>query len=440
MPCRLGSDRSSADLSVRSERSATGAVDVRIVAVLARIAPASALVTFATLPVFLVASLSVVMRPEIVITEARVGTAVAVNYLAAMLWSVPAGRMTQRDGARRGLRAGTALAVLGIGAVIAAAGWTSILLGMVLTGVATAFLQVAANLAIADSVPPARLGLAYSVKQSAIPLATLGAGLAVPIAARVVPWRAVFVLVLLCVVIASVVGSAATRGADAGTAASDGSVPWPALAALTLGVAAASAAATSAAAFLVSFLVTIDVPAGTAGGLLAVSSLLTVVGRVAVGQLRDRRDLDGLRIMLVQVLIGAVALGVLATAATPDAVLLTAVLVAFLAGWTWSGVFTDAVVRSAPSSAARTTGITQIGVYLGGGGGPLAFGLIVAASGYAAAWTTAALSFVASGACIALGRRLVGAGARAHGSTSDRRSQGRTGSARAARWTAARRR
>lgn len=388
---------------VRPDRAA-GAGHVRTSTVIGRIAPATALVTLGTLPVFLIASLSVVMRPDIVIPESRVGAAVATNYLVAMVCSMPAGRRTQRRGARHGLGLGVVLSLAGVLVVVLARSWAAVVLAMVLTGAATAFLQVAANLAISSDVPQDRLGFAYSVKQSAIPLATLGAGLAVPLATAVLPWRAVFIMVLLGVLLAWVSVGSAGPAAHGDPSERRGRLPVRALAPLALGVAAASAAATSAAAFLVPSLVTIGVGAAAAGGLLAVSSVLTVLTRVLVGQARDRWRLDGLRIMIVQVSVGAGALLVIAASSDGGAAMVVAVLVAFLVGWAWSGVFTDAIVRSDPASAAASTGVTQVGVYLGGGGGPLLFGRIAEAQGYAAAWTVAAGLFVAAAVLVAIGR------------------------------------
>lgn len=377
---------------------------MRIRSVIGRIAPSTLLVTLATSPVFLVASLSVVMRPDIVIPETRVGAAVATNYLVAMLCSIPAGRSTQARGARHGLGAGAALLGAGVLSVALARTWAVVLLGMVLAGAATAFLQVAANLTIALTVPEERLGFAYSFKQSAIPLATLGAGLAVPLAVDVLPWRAVFLAVLLGVGLTWVVivASGSTGRADA--APRGAPLPARALVPLTVGVAAASAAATSTAAFLVPFLVTIGSGAGAAGALLGAGSFLTVVGRVLVGQARDRWRLDGLRIMVTQVLLGAAALLVIGVSRDVHAPVLIAVLVAFLVGWAWSGVFTDAIVRGDPTAAAASTSVTQVGVYFGGGGGPLLFGWIVEARGYVLAWFLAAVLFVVSAMLVTIGR------------------------------------
>ena len=54
--------------------------------------------------------------------------------------------------------------------------------------------QLASNLTLARYVPAHRLGLSFGIKQSAIPLATLLAGAAVPAVALTVGWRWAYVI------------------------------------------------------------------------------------------------------------------------------------------------------------------------------------------------------------------------------------------------------
>lgn len=388
---------------------------MRMLTVVLRIAPATILVTLGMLPVFLVSSLSVLMGAEVGLTESRVGIAIAVNFLVAMLVSYSAGQLTQRLGARVGFALGALGTVLGLLLVASAGTWRTVLVAMAFSGGATAFVEVAANLRIAMSIPPARLGVAYSVKQSAIPMATLSAGLAVPLVAAVLPWRWVFMLAALGVAMAWFVQRSGASAISGDEVRSTARLRWPPLAVLSLGIGGAAAAATSMSAFLVPFLVSIDVSARNAGLALAIGSIATIVGRISVGLARDRWDLDGLAVVPIQTCLGAAALFLIARPSTEGPLLGVAIMIGFSAGWAWSGIFTDAVVRRAPAAAAATTGVTQAGVYLGSGGGPLAFGLLAEHQGYPAAWLTSAALFLMSTVLIVAGRRLLDRRGRAGG-------------------------
>jgi MFS family permease len=78
-------------------------------------------------------------------------------------------------------------------AVLAAAPSTLWLLArLALAGVPTALSQPAANELLMARVAPQRRGFAFAVKQSAIPVSTLLAGLAVPVVALTIGWRWAF--------------------------------------------------------------------------------------------------------------------------------------------------------------------------------------------------------------------------------------------------------
>jgi len=381
---------------------------MRVIVVVRRIALATTLVTLGMLPVFLVSSLSVLMGADLQLSESRVGMAIGVNFLVATVLSLPAGRLTQRYGVRAGFTLGALGTTLGLISVASARSWGAVLVGMACAGAATAFLQVAANLSISRDVPSERLGVAYSIKQSAIPFATLVAGIAVPVVTRMLPWRAAFLAAAIVVGLVWIVQRAVHVAPTAVVVSTAQRSPVAVLVVLAVGIGAASAAATSTAAFLVPFLVSIDVAARTAGTALAVCSVVTIIGRILIGLARDRFELDGLVVVILQVLLGAGALLVLAVPGLGVSTLAGAVLLAFAAGWTWSGIFTDAVVRTAPAAAASSTGLTQTGVYLGAGAGPILFGLLAETQGYAAAWRSAAVLFLLSAVLIAFGRGVLG--------------------------------
>jgi predicted MFS family arabinose efflux permease len=80
-------------------------------------------------------------------------------------------------------------------------------------------------------------------------------------------------------------------------------------------------------------------------------------------------------------------------------------LLAFGAGWGWTGLFNFAVVISNRKAPAAATGVTQVGASAGSAIGPLLFGLVVEATSFGTAYlATATLALVAA-ATVVLGRR-----------------------------------
>lgn len=66
----------------------------------------------------------------------------------------------------------------------------------------------------------------------------------------------------------------------------------------------------------------------------------------------------------------------------------------FAFGWAWPGLFNLSVVRDNPSAPAAATGVTQTGIYIGAGGGPVLGGMIVRTAGFSALWVSASFGLL----------------------------------------------
>ena len=144
-----------------------------------------------SIPVFLVGGLAV----QIGFTPGGLGLAVSAYFGASALASVPAGSLVERYGETRTARAGIALATVSLFG-IALAGHTLWILAAILAlgAAANAMGQLASNTSLSRHVPVHRQGFSFGVKQAAIPVSTLLAGMAVPAVALTVGWRWAFVL------------------------------------------------------------------------------------------------------------------------------------------------------------------------------------------------------------------------------------------------------
>lgn len=363
-----------------------------------------------TLPVFLVGGLSVFIRDELGIGPSELGLVVATFFLSSAVTSAPGGRMTERIGARRSMLAAAAvagLALLGIGLLVDSLG--SLALAMAIAGVGNGIAQPAGNLAIARGVANGRQGLAFGMKQAAIPTATLVAGFLVAAVGVVIEWRAAFVLVASgAIVLALLMPEDAYRTVlrPAGSLLREGDVPLLPLIVLSGAAFCGAAVGTSLASFIVGSAVDGGVPTGTAGLLLIGGSVAGILSRLAIGRAADLREGGHLEVVMLLLGFGALGFAGLALRGTGPMLLASTVL-AFAAGWGWPGLFNFAVVRLNPNAPAAATAITQTGVFIGGVVGPAAFGRTVDNFSYEAAWVGAAATNVVGVGFIIVGRSLL---------------------------------
>jgi MFS family permease len=364
--------------------------------------------------VYLVGTLAVPLRADLHFGPEALGWAVASSYAGAAVTSIALGRLVERMG---GLRTMRAVCLVTAALLLVTAGlvrsWAVLVAVLVLGGVASAGGFVATNHFLARRAPERNRGAAFGLQQSAVPLSTAIAGLAVPALGLTVGWRFAFAA---AAVIALGVALAMPRRRPRAS-------PSPRLAPpdarrvrirplipITIGLALGVGAANALTAFLVS--------AAVAGGLgLAAAGLLAALGgtsaagmRVVVGVLADRHRGAGFTAVTALLALGGVGYLLLAVAdADREALLLAAgTVLAFAAGWGWNGLFYLVVVSAHLDLAARVTSVTQMGGRLGGAVGPLMFGLLVVHGGYSVAWLATAAMALAGAAVILVGGRRIG--------------------------------
>ncbi|MGW3854607.1 MFS transporter [Micromonospora arida] len=366
------------------------------------------------LPVFLLGGLAVQMGTDLGFSPAGLGLAVSVYFGVSALASVPSGRLVERYGPALVARCGILLAAGSMLAVAAFARSYPVLVGLLaLSAAANALGQLASNAALAQHVPARRQGLSFGVKQAAIPVSTLLAGVAVPTIALTAGWRWAFVaaavaaLTTLAAVPRQLPGLARRAGATRAGRATAALVVIGAAATL------ASGAANALGTFLVDSAAARGLSPGLAGLTLTLGSAVCVAARVGAGWLADRRETGHIALIAAMLLVGAVGLGLLAL--TGSVPLVVGVVLGFGLGWAWPGLMNFAVVRLHPQSPAAATSITQTGVYAGGCLGPLSLGPLAAHLGYPAMWTIAAVAMLLAAALMLIGSRLLTRAAAATG-------------------------
>jgi len=371
------------------------------------------------LPAFLTGALAVQIRDSLHFGPGALGLIVAFYYVGAASASVPLGRLVESLGALRVMR----LASLGSAAVLEGLAWTTtapavLAVWLVLAGIASAGMQPAANQYMVRRLPLGRQGLAFGLKQSAVPLTATIAGLSVPAVALTVGWRFAFALAgaFAMVVASTLPRPSRTRSEQRAAALAERNVRaegnrsgslWVLAVGFGLGIASAGALT----AFLASSVVAAGMGRATAGLLVAVGGLAAIAGRVASGWMADRRSGGHLQAVAVMLAVGAAAYVALAVISYQKVALLVVpvVVVVFAVGWGWNGLFNFAVIDLYRDRPAWATGITQTGGRMGGVVGPFVFGQIANHASYGAAW----LSLAA--ACAVAALITVGVVSKTHG-------------------------
>lgn len=378
---------------------------------------ALAVVTAGQCPAFVTGALAVQIRGDIGFSVGGLGLAVGTFFIASAAGSGVLGHLVESLGGKKGMRIAVVASMVSLLGIGAAWSWLSLVGFMAIGGLGNAIGQPAANLSLARTVPQHRHGLVFGIKQSAIPMATLLGGLAVPALALTIGWRWAYVFIALAAGVALLTiptGPSAAPRPPADRAARQRArgpkaPPLPNLLPLIVVSIAGGLAATvgnSLGAFLVSSAVEGGVAEATAGMLLALGSVIGLAMRVALGWLADRSAFRPLRVMAVMLVVGGFGCLLLIVDLLP--VLALGTMLGFGAGWAWPGLFNLAVVRSNRDAPARATGVTQTGVYVGAAAGPILFGAAVEGLGYDTAWVMIAVVALVSAGLAMLGGRALG--------------------------------
>jgi MFS family permease len=361
--------------------------------------------TAAVLPVFLTGALAVQISAELGFDPAGLGLVVALYFGISAVASLPCGWLVERFGSGPTSRAAVTGAATAMAAVAAFAGsYVGLVTILLLSAWCNVLGQLSSNLTLARYVPAARLGLSFGMKQSAIPLATLLSGVAVPAVALTVGWRWAYVMGAGLALAALLV---APRDAEdrVRTPATHGERATAALSVIGIAAGLAAAAANALGIFLVASAVDRGISPGLAGLTLTLGSVVGLILRLANGWFADRRSGGHIAVVAGSLLLGAGGLALLAVPGVPA--LVAGTVLGFGLGWAWPGLLQFAVVRLNPSAPAAATSIIQAGVYAGGFIGPLGFGTIATHAGFPAAWLTGAVTMVVAAALMAVGRRML---------------------------------
>lgn len=355
-------------------------------------------ITTSTLPVFLFGALASFMRADLDFGHAELGATAAMFYLTSAIASIPAGHIGHRLGPERTMGLGACVSVLILGSVaLFASTWETVLVLLAVGGVGNALAQPGANAIVARDQPAHLQGTSFGILQTAIPVATLLSGFAVPMVAGFASWRWGFAIA--AVLALPVAMYAAPRRPHPSPASPEAPVDESSggprrsrkvpLYVLAAAGACAAAVGNVLGAFYVESAISRGLAETTAGMFLVLGSVCGITGRLLWGWLADRWPHDPLNYVAILLLAGII--GILLIGLTTAVVtLLVGTLFAFGAGWAWKGLYNLSVVRSNADSVSIALGVSQMGVFFGSVVGPLGFGLMVERWDYELAWTVTA--------------------------------------------------
>lgn len=334
--------------------------------------------TATALPAFLVGSLGIQIREDLHFSKSSLGLALAAFFLSCALGSMHAGKLADRIGPRRSMLLANVVGGLCLLAVATLArSFGSLLailtvgsLGLMIAGPAT-------KVVVAREVARHRQGLAFGIQMSAIPLASLLGGLAVPAIGLTFGWRWAFAgAVLLALVGLLLLPPDTPADVPAGAGPAGGFHQIALRPVLILGAATTlgSAAATTLASFFVVSGTGVGFSEGVAGLMLSAISALVIVLRIVFGGTADRFETSHPQTLAALFLVSALGYVLLVT----DVKVLFPVggLIALAFGWAWTGLMIHVVVRHHPHAPGVASGVIVAGLNLGSVFGPVLFGAI----------------------------------------------------------------
>ncbi len=376
-------------------------------------------------PAFLTGALAPEVRDDLALTEGALGAVVSSFFLVAGLASVSGGRLADRLGEGRAIRIGSALTAGSLVVLATAQSVVQLGIGLGVGGPGIALAEPGTAMVLARGVRGSRQGLAFGIKEAAIPSATLLAGASVPVVALTAGWRWAYVVPLVGVAALWVLAPRRPEPraeAEPVTPAEGrtGAVPGG-FVVVAVGAGLALGGVNAMSAFLVDSAVDIGIASGTAGGVLVLGSAAGILARIGIGVSADRPCRPGspgvdaapaststhLAATAAMVAGGAVAPVLLAVASASGSwlALVAGTIGAFAVGWAWTGLFFLAAVRVSPGAPGAATGVAMAGISAGAGAGPLLFGAVAGRWSYTAAWLVPAATMAVASALVLTGAR-----------------------------------
>jgi MFS family permease len=387
-------------------RSQVTTLPMRIASPSARAVVASVIVvTLGLSPTYLTGALGLQIRADLGLGATELGVAIGSFFLATAMLSPLLGALADRVGTVRSLRLVMVLLMIsGTMMALVVRSLPALVLALVVGGMANGLAGPATSRLVAYHVR-ARRSLAFGLRQAAVPLATLLAGISVPVIGLAFGWRYAYVLVAVVALPVLLAAPAAVVGREGrGTLGTGRLHDLRGLLLVGLAFFFATAMGTALMAFMVDLSVDRGLAEATGGLILAAVSAAGIVVRVGVGWFADRPGVDAFAIMQWQIVIGLVGLVLLVLPTGPTGLVAGASL-SIAGGWGWTGLMAHVVAQGSPQAPARAAGIVQTGGAGGGVLGPPLAGRLIDVASHDLTWSVMLVLLVLALAAVATARR-----------------------------------
>ncbi|NIL77276.1 MFS transporter [Rhodococcus sp. B10] len=373
------------------------------------------LTVLTNMPVFLIGALANQISTDIRTGAASIGFAVGMYWVGAALASMSTARMTRRlSEATLGALAIVCATVSLLGSALWLPSWHWLIGWALIGGLGNGCGHPASNHRIVGAVRNARLGLSFGIKQAAVPLAGLVAGLLVPLTALRFGWHAAFAemaavgAVLLLVSVRPILRERRSRRQrTTDPRVRRGLIPAvrnELLIVATMTMLSAGAC-NSVLAFAVTGALDRGIDYAGAGAVLAGVSSMGAVSRFSLGVVADRFDINPFRIITAVLLCCTTGFGLMLIPGTATYVI--GIVLAGGIGGAWAGLVHLSIARLAGESTASATGLVQTGSYIGSAAGPVAAGALIAVGSVETAWIAlGTMALIATALSFVVNRRL----------------------------------
>ena len=347
------------------------------------------------MPLFLFGANAVRIQAELGFGTTELGYATSAFFAAGALGAPKLGRFIDRVGIRRALRIGMTLSgsAAFVVAFIARSWWIGAA-GLALCGVSHALTQLSMNRMLVDGGSTADGALGFGMKQGAVPVVSLIAGLATAALVPSLPWQTLY-FVAGSVSIALAISLPGAHEASSETKVGSASA-GPYLRRLALGGSFAAGAGNALSLLIVDSFDASGFSDTTGAVVLGMGSGLAAVSRLGGGWVVDHRRSSGVPELRALLLVGSLGFGLLAISSGSLGLLSIGALAAFVGGWGWQGIVFYSATRDRRVLPATASGVVLAGTMSGSIIGPIVIGVTADRASYAVAWALAALALIVS--------------------------------------------
>ncbi len=385
----------------RHHSSFANSLALHVVLVIAMISATFVVNSFGILSRFLIDDLN--------LSRAQVGGLVSAFSIVAAFASPPVGRLVDRIGDKSGAAWLFSLSAIGMAAMAIASTYALLLAGAALSGLAQSLANPATNKFIARYIETGRRGLTVGIKESGVQVGIFLGGLLLPLGALTIGWRLTVALSAILPLAALVVSRLLldpTASSEEGPSPEGSArraftgVSWLAAFSFLMGVGAGA---------ILTYLPlyaqeVVGMTVSQAGGVVALTGLIAIGGRIGWALLSDRVVHFAVPLMAVALVASAAATLIQGASALGASLLWLGAILAGSSSASFSSITMLAVIEGAESAEhGHASGIVLMGFLLGLAAGPPAFGYSVdVTNSYTLGWWAVLVSF-AGAALVARG-------------------------------------